>query len=55
MKHTLFVIMILCAVLTASARGITVDADNRAAEEVFREIMEQTGKNFFIRLMPCAM
>lgn len=46
MKHTLFVIMILCAVLTASARGITVDADNRAAEEVFREIMEQTGKNF---------
>lgn len=42
---TVLVAMLLMA-LAAAARGVTVDADSCAAEVVFREIMEQTGKNF---------
>lgn len=46
MRRFLILIALAAASLAAHARGVTLEATDRPAAEVFRLIMEQTGKNF---------
>ncbi len=46
MRRTLTAALLLCVALAAAAKRVSINADNEAAPQVFRAIMEQTGKNF---------
>lgn len=47
MKRILLsVLLVLIATIVATAQNVTLSAHDRPAAEVFRQLMEQTGKNF---------
>lgn len=47
MRRVVIILMLLVCVFTVCrAQNVTVKADNKPAAEVFRSIVEQTGKNF---------
>ena len=46
MKKLILLSIMLCACMAALAQKVTINAENQPAAVVFRNIVEQTGKNF---------